>query len=69
MSNWLSGLMGKATAPPQAQSVSTLLERVQNASTPQDRRKALLDLRNMADNPIHVKVRHRYFLNRGFILG
>lgn len=57
MSSWLNGLMGKAVAPTQKQSVSTLLERVENVSTAEERRKAIADLRLLVDNPIHVKVR------------
>jgi hypothetical protein len=57
MTSWFNGLMGKAVAPTQELSVSTLLERVQNATTTEDRRKAISDLRTMTDNPTHVTVR------------
>jgi hypothetical protein len=55
MSNWFNGLMGKASTPTQGLSVSTLLDRVQNATTSEDRRKAIADLRTLADNPAHIK--------------
>lgn len=62
MSNWFNGLMGKATAPTQGQSVATLLDRVQNATTNEDRRKAIADLRSMAETPAHIKVRDYFHL-------
>lgn len=63
MSNWFNGLMGKATAPLQGQSVATLLDRVQNATTNEDRRKAISDLRSMAETPAHIKVRDHSHLS------
>ncbi len=53
--SWLKGLMDKASTQQQV-SVPTLVQRIQDAASREDKKKAIADLKNVSDNTDTSKV-------------